>query len=151
MTAPPAPATEAVRFARYLLGVEPAAELVERYVRADATLFGPSDPPSDADRAVLALAAARPWTLPLLDAGTAVVPGAPRLRHKLLVMMAILETTPAHAARTAQVDGGIARPRLALALARHGLTAACKLVAGVALTAVVTARARTRGGDGAGE
>lgn len=131
---------EAVQLARYLAGVAPSEELVERYARAHAEVLRP---PTPADRAVLAFVRAHPWSLPLLDAGTALVRGAPLLRRKLLVMMAILEATPEHADRTLPVDG-LGLPRLALRLGRAGATAAVKLGAGAALALAVTRRARGR-------
>jgi hypothetical protein len=137
---------EAVRFGRYLVGGAPSAELVERYVRAHAYVL--REPPTPADEAVLAFVHAHPWSLPLLDAGTALVRGAPRLRRKLLVMMAILEATPEHAERTLP-QGGVGLPRLALRLGRAGATAAVKLVAGAALAAAVArggGRAQRGGG-----
>ena len=140
---------EAARFGRYLVGGAPSEELVERYARAHAHVL--REPATPADQAVLAFVRAHPWSLPLLDAGTALVRGAPLLRRKLLVMMAILEATPEHAARTLPVDG-IGLPRLALRLGRAGATAAVKLCAGAALAAAVTGRARRadRGGDRGG-
>ena len=131
---------EARRLAHYLIGVAPSEELVERYARAHAEVLRP---PTPADRAVLAFVRAHPWSLPLLDAGTALVRGAPLLRRKLLVMMAILEATPEHADRTLPVDG-LGLPRLALRLGRAGATAAVKLGAGAALALAVTRRARGR-------
>lgn len=126
---------EAARFARYLLGAAPSEELVERYERAHAHVL--REPPTPGDLAVLAFVRAHPWSLPLLDAGTALVRGAPLLRRKLLVMMAILEATPEHAERTLPV-GGAGLPRLVLRLGRAGATAALKLGAGAALAAAVT-------------
>ena len=135
---------EAVRFGRYLVGAAPSEELAERYERAHAHVL--REPPTRADEAVLAFVRAHPWSLPLLDAGTALVRGAPLLRRKLLVMMAILEATPEHAERTLPVDA-VPLPRLALRLGRAGAAAAWKLGAGAALAAAVTRRAgRARGG-----
>lgn len=134
---------EAIRLGRYLVGGAPADELVERYARAHAHVL--REPPTRADEAVLAFVRAHPWSLPLLDAGTAIVPGAPLLRRKLLVMMAILEATPEHAERTLPVDG-IGLPRLLLRLGRAGAAAAVKMAAGAALAAAVTRRARSRAG-----
>ena len=136
---------EAMRFGRYLVGTAPSEELAERYATAHAHVL--REPPTPADEAILAFVHAHPWSLPLLDAGTALMRSAPRLRRKLLVMMAILEATPEHADATLPQDG-VPLPRLVLRLGRAGAAAALKLGAGVALAAAVTARARfvDRGG-----
>ncbi len=130
---------EALRFGRYLVGVAPSGELVERYARAHAHVL--REPPTPADEAILAFVHAHPWSLPLLDAGTAFSRSAPLLRRKLLVMMAILEATPEHAERTLPADG-VGLPRLVLRLGLAGTAAALKLGAGAALAAAVARRAR---------
>jgi len=128
---------EAVWFARYLIDEEPSAALVERYVRANAKVL--HEAPTARDQAVLAFVHAHPWSLGWLDAGTAFLRGAPRLRRKLVVMMAILEATPAYVDRTMPVEGaGI--PRLVGRLGLAGATAAVKLAAGTALAALVVRR-----------
>jgi hypothetical protein len=129
---------EAARLGRYLVGVAPSDELAERYARAHEHVLGQ---PTEADEAVLAFAQAHPWSLPLLDAGTALVGSAPLLRQKLLVMTAILEATPEHADR--MLAGGTSLPRLVLRLGRAGAAAAVKMVAGAVLVAAVT---RSAGG-----
>jgi hypothetical protein len=126
---------EARRFGRYLLGAPPSDELVERYARAHDHVL--REPPTPADAAILGFAGAHPWSLALLDAGTAVVGSAPLLRRKLLVMMAILEATPDHADRMIP-RGGVALPRLLLRLARAGAVSAVKMAAGAALAVIVT-------------
>jgi hypothetical protein len=138
---------EAVRFGRYLIGAPPSAELVDRYARAHAHVGGLRESPTPGDEAVLAFLRAHPWSLPLLDGGTALVGGAPLLRRKLLVMTAILETTPEHAEATLPAEG-VSLPRLALRLGRAGVTAAVKLGAGAVLAAAVTWRARGARGGG---
>ncbi len=133
---------EAARFGRYLLGVRPSDALAERYARAHAHVL--HEPPTAADEAVLAFVRAHPWSLPWLDAGTALVRSAPLLRKKLIVMMAIVEATPEHADRTLPASG-VGLPRLVLRLGRAGAAAAVKLAVGAALAAAVT----RRGGRGA--
>lgn len=130
--------TEAIRFAWYLVRAEPSEALIERYVQANAALF--LDPPTERDTAVLRFAHAYPWSLPLLDAGTAVGTGAPRLRRKLLVMMAILEATPELVDRTAPVESGTGPVELAFRIAKAGAVAAFELAAGAALAIVVGRR-----------
>jgi hypothetical protein len=86
---------EGALLARYLLGGdEPGPEPLERYARACEKLFsGPYEP---GDLAVLRLARHHRWTLPLLDAAAGVFEPHALLRKKLLLMLAILETMPAH-------------------------------------------------------
>src|SRR5688500_17825741 len=90
--------TEAIVFGRYLVDETPSEELVERYRRANDELL--AEPPSAADQSVIEFARANPWSIAMLDAGTALSGVAPVFRKKLLVMMAIVETTPAFAAKT---------------------------------------------------
>src|SRR5687767_14205873 len=89
---------EAILFGRYLVGRAPDEELVERYCRANEKLFARElrDPAA-------VYAREHPWAIPMLDAATGLVAlrGHPSLlRKKLLVMVAILETTPQHVERT---------------------------------------------------
>lgn len=130
---------EAVRFGRYILGVEPSPALIDRYVKAHATVL--HDPPTADDEAILGFVRAQPWALGLLDAGTAFVKTAPRLRQKLVVMTAILEATPAYAERTLPVDG-LGLPRLLLRLGVAGALAGAKLVGGAVVAAAVIGNAR---------
>lgn len=74
----------------------------------------------------------------MLDAATAVSRGGSLFRKKLLVMMAILETTPELADRTEPRSPGLGR--LVWRLGTSGARAAFQLAAGLALTAVLTGR-----------
>ena len=88
-------ALEARRFGRYLVGREPETALVERYVAASKVLFAESLRSEDA--AVVAFAREHAWSVGLLDAAAGLLrPGGP-LRNKILLMAAILETSPEHA------------------------------------------------------
>lgn len=131
---------EAARLGRYLVGAPPSDELVERYARAHEQVL--RDPPTPADEAILGFLQAHPWSLPLLDAGTALVRSAPLLRRKLLVMTAILEATPEHVDRMLP-GGGVSLPRLALRLGRAAASSGVKLIAGAALAAAVVRAARS--------
>jgi len=125
---------EAVWLARYLIDVEPPTDLVERYVVANAKVL--RETPTARDARILAFVHAHPWSLGWLDAGTALTRGAPLLRRKLVVMMAILEATPEFLEQTAPIDdAGIAA--LAWRLGRAGAKAAAKIVGGTLLAAVV--------------
>lgn len=127
---------EAIAFGRYLIGHAPADDLIERYCRANEKLLArePKDP-------AVRYAREHPWTIPMLDAATGLVTlrgGYSLLRKKLLVMMAILETTPEHVARTEPKTVGVTElvVRLGVAGARTAVNAA----AGLALLAMVKRR-----------
>lgn len=125
--------TEAIVFGRYLVGEDPPAELVERYCRANAKLF------PGADDTVVAYARQHPWTVPMLDAAAGITEGGTSLlRKKLLVMTAIVETTPALVERTEQRAVGL--PRLALRVGAAGARTAFHVVTGLALRALVKRR-----------
>lgn len=86
---------EGALLARYLLGgAEPGPEAIERYTQACEKLFSGHCEPGDL--AVLRFARRRRWALPLLDAAAGVFEPHALLRKKLLLMLAILETMPAH-------------------------------------------------------
>jgi hypothetical protein len=84
-------ADEARLMARYLLGVDLAPELVARYEQACTRLF------SDAPDAALLFVRRHGWALPWLDAASGLCRPSSALRRRVLVMVAILETTPRHA------------------------------------------------------
>ncbi len=121
---------EAIRFGRYLVGEVPADELIERYCRANAELFGAPNPE---DRRLLELARRHPRTIAMLDAGTGLAAPQSLLRKKLLVMMAILETTPVYAGKTAQRSVGL--PELVLRVGVAGMRTALNVAGGLALVA----------------
>lgn len=128
---------EARIFARYLMGTAPPAEVVARYTDAVARLF--SDPDSGRDQALLAFVGRHPWSVGCLDAAAALVARDSRLRQRLLVMAAVLETTPEGAAAFLPREPGLGA--LLLRLPVIGLAAAWRLVAGLVLFPWVTARA----------
>jgi hypothetical protein len=127
---------EARIFARYLIRAEPSADVIERYGDAVARLF--PDPDSARDRALLAFVGRHPWSVGCLDAAAAVVARNSRLRQRLLVMAAVLETTPEGAAEFLPRDSGVGT--LLLRLPVIGLAAGCRLLAGLVLFPLVTAR-----------
>jgi hypothetical protein len=85
-------ATEARVFARYLVGRNPSPVHVERYVAASRTHFGAPLAPEDA--AVLAWVRRHPRTLGMLDAASGLLRAGGALRNRILLMAAILKTTP---------------------------------------------------------
>src|SRR5881296_1550844 len=86
---------EACTFTRYLVGRTPPPELVARYREANATLFAAPVEPVDA--AVVDFVRRHPWSVGLLDAAVGLRRPGSLLRNKILVMAAILETSPAFA------------------------------------------------------
>lgn len=134
---PDALEAEGRAFARHVVGAEPSPELLARYRDACARLF-PS-PPDAVDAALLAFAARHPWSVGPLDAATGLLRRESRLRARLLVMAAVLETTPRFA------DDFLPRPTRRLALLGRlgviGLAAAGRAVAGVLLYGAIRTRA----------
>ncbi len=127
-------AEEGLVLARYLLrGREAAPEAVERYAAACGKLFG--GPAAPEDLALLELVRRRPWALPLLDAAAALVRPHSLLRKKLFLMLAILETMPAHAETFAPRPGP--RWRVILRLAVWGALGGLKATLGLVLYSIV--------------
>jgi hypothetical protein len=132
-------AQECARIVRYLVGAEPGPELVERYRRAHEELF--RDPPSGEDQALLDAVRRHVWCLPFLDAATGLAAADSRLRRKILLVVALLETDPALAARFEPES--LSLPVLIVRVGLAGVSAVLKAVVGLALYAAV------RGGRGA--
>lgn len=127
--------TEALVFGRYLVERDPSEELVDRYRRANEHLFGS---PGNEDRVTIEFAVRHPWSLPMLDAAAGLTNTAPLLRKKLLVMTAIVETTPELVDRTQQEAVGL--PRLALRVGLAGARTAFHVATGLALSALLRRR-----------
>jgi hypothetical protein len=85
---------DARRLARHLIGEEPTPEEASRWVEAvrirGAALTTPRD------RRLWAIAMQHPWLLGPADAGLAFVDPYSPVRHRILLMLAILEASPAH-------------------------------------------------------
>jgi hypothetical protein len=128
---------EAEVFARYLLRAAPPADAIERYSEAIPRLF-PS-PGTERDRALLAFARRHPWSLGSLDAAAALVARSDLLRQRLLVMAALLETTPEGATEFLPREPGFGT--LALRLPLIGLVALGRLLLGLVILPFATARA----------
>ena len=120
---------EAVHFARYLVGRDPPAELVARYARANRLLF--RRPASEADEALVAFVRRHPWSVSLLDAACGWLRPGARLREKIVVMAAVLETTPEFADEFLPHTAGPAA--LITRLAGLGLVAAARALLGALL------------------
>jgi hypothetical protein len=85
-------AAEARLFTRYLVGREAPPALVDRYVEACRRLLPAAPDPSD--DAVLAFARRHPWSIGCLDAACGLVRPGGDFRSRILLMAAVLETTP---------------------------------------------------------
>lgn len=82
---------EARAIARYILHADPGEKEIALYGQALARLRIPSD-----DK-LSGLALRHPVLLPYLDSGLAVLEPEHPLRHRIYVMLAILETSPSYA------------------------------------------------------
>jgi hypothetical protein len=120
---------EAAIFARYLVRGAAPADVLARYGDAVRRLF--PEPDGERDRALLAFVHRHPWSIGCLDAAAALLAPASRLRQRLLVMAALLETTPEGAAEFLPREPRLGE--LALRLPAIGLAAAGRLLVGLVL------------------
>lgn len=125
--------TEARVFGRYLVGEAPSDVLVERYCAATHAI-----PDVQTDDVIVAYARRHPWSVSLLDAAAGLTATSSLLRKKLLVMTAIVETTPELIAKTEPRVVGL--PQLAVRLGVAGVRTAFEVTAGLALSALVKRR-----------
>ena len=127
---------EAEALGRYLLGSAPSPGEIERYIRGSRALF-PDAPRREA--AVLSFALRRRWALPLLDGACGLVEPDALLRRKLILMLAILETSPGRVEAFEPITG----PRAAI-LGRLFLRASKGVVRCIAGLAVLPIARRSR-------
>jgi hypothetical protein len=120
---------DAALLSRHLVGEVAPPEVLARFAAGCRALF--PDAPAGADAALLAFVRRHPRTLPLLDAATALRAPGSALRARLLLMAAVLETTPRYADAFLPVD--LPPLRLAWRLARDGTLAVLQALAGLAL------------------
>ncbi len=130
--------TEARVFTRYLVGRMPPDALVDRYRAANAAIF--TDPGAREDLALVAFARRHPWSVSLLDASSGLLRPGNLLRNKILLMAAILETSPAFADEF--LPRNTSPLRLFLGLLAHGTVAVARAVLGAAVYTVAV-RSRT--------
>ena len=128
---------EARAFARYLARMAPPPGLGERYAGAVERLLPGAETP--AEHALLVFARRHPWSVAYLDAAAALVARHGRLRARLLVMAALLETTPEGAAEFLPRERGLGA--LALALPTIALRALWHTLAGLVVYALAVTRA----------
>lgn len=135
----PAPTAEDARsLARALVGEAPTAEEITRWQAAVAACAGPLARPID--RALWSLARRGEPALGLVDAGLALSDPYSPVRHRLYLMLAVLEASPAHVARFEAPD----RPALSagLALAARGALAVARSLGGLVLVVACRVVAR---------
>ncbi len=129
---------EARVFGRYLVGREPPDELVERYRAANAAIF--TEPVGPEDAALVAFVRRHAWSVSLLDAASGLLRPGNLLRNKILLMAAILETSPAFADDFLPRNTGPLR--LLLGVFAHGTVAVARAVLGaVVYAAAIRSRA----------
>lgn len=125
--------TEARVFGRYLVGEAPSEVLVERYCAANHAIEE-----VQGDDEIVAYVRQHPWSVSLLDAAAGLTAVGSLLRKKLLVMTAIVETTPELIEKTEPRSVGL--PQLAVRLGVAGVRTAFEVTAGLALSAMVKRR-----------
>lgn len=117
---------ECIVFTRYLTGQRPDQYVVDRYVEAHALRPGLAAGPATAfDRLLAGLAARHPLAARLADAFAGVFDRRSLLREKLVVLLAILETSPTTAACVEVPDAAGVAPALLVIAARTGVWVAC--------------------------
>ncbi len=83
---------EAIAIAKYLTGREPEEFIIDRYISGVHTKF--SNMAETNDRAIESFIQKYPSALSCIDAASAILYPRRLLRKKILLMVAILETTP---------------------------------------------------------
>lgn len=83
---------ECLLITRYLVGENPSDELKERFRSGNGLLLSSGNFRSD--EAVVSFMISHPWSLPYLDAASALVRPTGLLRSKILLMVSLLETHP---------------------------------------------------------
>ena len=129
---------DARRIARGLVGEDPTADEVERWRRAVELRALPLA--SARERTLWAWARrGEPW-LGWIDAGLALTDAYSPVRHRLYLMLAVLEASPAHLGRFEVKDTA---PLAALVeLAGRGLAGALRSAVGLAFVTALRALAR---------
>jgi hypothetical protein len=120
---------EADQLARYLVGRSAPPELAARYRAANGAIWAGA--PARREAALVDFVRRHPWSLPYLDAAAALVQPGGRLRGKVLVMAAVLETSPALAEEFLPRD--VPRGRALAQLLGAGVAAVAQAAGGLLL------------------
>jgi hypothetical protein len=114
--------------ARQLIGEDPSAAEISRWRSAVTARCAPLE--RERDRRLWRLIETRPAWIGVVDAGLALTDSSSPVRHRLYLMLAVLEASPAHARRFLPRD----YPRFTLiALAARMALAAARGVCGAVL------------------
>ncbi len=129
---------DARRIARALVGEDPTPEEAERWMRAVATVGTPLS--TARERRLWSMARkGGPW-LGWIDAGLALVDPYSPVRHRLCLMLAVLEASPVHARRFAPREASA--PIAALRLALRGAIGVARAALGMVLVSFAGMLAR---------
>lgn len=120
---------ECHQITRYLVGQAPPPELMQRYIEAHALLL--TEDPHATEAATIRFIQRHPGSLPYLDAVSAILRPGSLLRKKILVMIAILETTPTFTAFF--FPEPLSAPQFFLRMVGHGFSSGIKFVVGCLL------------------
>jgi hypothetical protein len=129
---------EARRFAAYLVDREPPPAVIARYRRANAELL--AAPLDSTDRSLIEFARRRPSLLPLLDGASGLLRPRSVLRRKILLMLALLETSPELAEWFETPSHGA--PRTIASIVAQVATSVLQVAGGVLLWPFVLLRGR---------
>jgi NADH dehydrogenase len=126
---------ESIIMGRYLIGDDPPEDLIERYLRANKILFDKSRGEVPGELKILH---SHPSLLPFMDAAAGVISRDSLIRKKLLLMTAILETSPLHADYFLHKADSL--PVFVKNIVLNGVKAVIKLIIGVPLLLLVRFR-----------
>jgi hypothetical protein len=129
---------EAIKFSRYLGAYDPPRDVLGRYADACAVLL--TDGPTSTEMRLVDFCVRHPLFLPALDSAAALLRPHSLLRRKLLIMAAVLETTPEGS--THFLPRSLPLRALAALLVRSAVSTAAGVVVGVPLLLILERRGR---------
>jgi hypothetical protein len=123
---------ECQAFTRYLIGQQPSAYVIDKYVQAHAISPELKEALTPLDEFLLDAASSRPWLLRLVDPYTSAFARTAMVRKKLILLLSILETSfPSHQVFDSPNSGG--RRGAAVAVFYQGVLSLTGLCAAVVL------------------
>lgn len=90
---------QAIIFCRYLIGERPSQEIVDRYTAAIRNNFAPLN---RGEKRLLRFIEILPFLVSAIDGGLAICCRESKLRQRILLLLAILETSPHYHAHFAE-------------------------------------------------